>query len=632
MKRMKKIIFILVGVCFVLASCTSDRAVKTVKQYTIKQFMDNIDYFSGSFSHDEKRLLISSNETGIYNAYEMPVEGGELVPLTQSDSNSVFAISFFPKDDRLLYHSDNDGDEIYHIFLKETDGNVKDLTPADGARSTFYLWNFDEESFLYGSNERDRRFMDIYEMDIEGFESKMIYKNDSGYNFDGISRDENYIVFTKSITTDNNEMYLWERETDILKHLSPHTGDVNYSSEGFSLDSKTLFYRTDEGSEFMYLMKYDIESGEKEKILEYDWDIWYTYLTYNGTYRVVGINEDAKTVVKIFDTKRNKEIRFPKVEQGNISSVRISKSEELMTFWVGSSRSPRDLFIYDLNNGRVKKLTNSLNSEIDRDDLVDGEVIRYKSFDGLEIPAILYKPHQSSKDSLAPALVWVHGGPGGQSRLSYFSVIQFLVNHGYVVLAVNNRGSSGYGKTFYKMDNKNHGEGDLMDCIMAKDYLASTGYVDTTRIGIIGGSYGGFMVMAALTLQPEEFAVGVNIFGVTNWIRTLKSIPPWWESFRKALYDELGDPVEDSARLYRISPLFHAEEIVKPFIVLQGANDPRVLQVESDEIVAAARENGVYVEYVLFEDEGHGFVKKENEIEGYGKILEFLDIQLKGIQ
>ncbi len=593
--------------------------------------MNNINYFGGSFSHDEKRLLISGNQTGIYNAYEMPVEGGELVPLTQSDSNSVFAISFFPGDDRLLYHSDNNGNEIYHIFLRETDGKVKDLTPVPGVRSTFYTWNFDEESFVYGCNQRDRRFMDLYEMDILNFEPRMIYRNDSGYEFNDISRNEQYVIFTKSITTDNNEMYLWERKSDVIKHISPHTGDAQYNSAGFSPDSKTLFYITNEGNEFMYLMKYDIESGEKEKVLEYNWDIWYAYLTYNGSYRVIGINEDARTVIKVFDLKKNREFKFPKVEQGDISSVNISKSEKLMTFWVGSSKSPRDLYIYNIGKGKATRLTNSLNPEINRDDLVDGRVIRYKSFDSLDIPAILYKPHQASEANPAPALVWVHGGPGGQSRLSYFSVIQFLVNHGYAVLAVNNRGSSGYGKTFYKMDNKNHGEGDLMDCVKAKDYLASTGYVDANKIGIIGGSYGGFMVMAALTLQPEEFDVGVNIFGVTNWIRTLKSIPPWWEAYRNALYEEIGDPVQDSARLYRISPLFNADKIVHPFIVLQGVNDPRVLQVESDEIVMAARKNGVYVEYVLFEDEGHGFVKKENEIEGYGKILEFLDKQLKGI-
>jgi dipeptidyl aminopeptidase/acylaminoacyl peptidase len=258
-------------------------------------------------------------------------------------------------------------------------------------------------------------------------------------------------------------------------------------------------------------------------------------------------------------------------------------------------------------------------------------VIRYPSYDGLEIPAILYKPHEASSKNKVPALLQIHGGPGGQSRLGFSSRTQYLVNHGYAVLAVNNRGSSGYGKTFNNLDNQRHGEDDLMDCVKAKDFLEGLAYVNMEKVGIMGGSYGGYMVMAALTYQPEVFAVGVNLFGVTNWLRTLKSIPPYWESFRKALYDELGDPfTEDSLRLYEISPLFHAHNVTKPLMVLQGANDPRVLQVESDEIVAAVKENGVPVVYVIFDDEGHGFVKKENQIEGYGKILEFLDKYLKG--
>jgi dipeptidyl aminopeptidase/acylaminoacyl peptidase len=166
--------------------------------------------------------------------------------------------------------------------------------------------------------------------------------------------------------------------------------------------------------------------------------------------------------------------------------------------------------------------------------------------------------------------------------------------------------------------------------VEAKKWLASRDYIDPGKIGIIGGSYGGYMVMAALAFAPQEFDVGVNIFGVTNWIRTLKSIPPFWESFREALYTEMGDPyTSDSIRLQSISPLFHAGKVVKPLMVLQGANDPRVLQVESDEIVAAVRKNGVPVEYVLFDDEGHGFVKKENQIKGYGKVLEFLDTHLR---
>jgi dipeptidyl aminopeptidase/acylaminoacyl peptidase len=160
--------------------------------------------------------------------------------------------------------------------------------------------------------------------------------------------------------------------------------------------------------------------------------------------------------------------------------------------------------------------------------------------------------------------------------------------------------------------------------------LAATGYVDTSRVGILGGSYGGYMTLAALTLRPDAFKVGVDLFGISNWVRTLSSVPPWWTSFREAIYTELGDPKTDSARLHRISPLFNAEKIAVPLMVLQGANDPRVLKVESDEIVDAVKKKGIPVEYVLFDDEGHGFVKKENEIKGYTRVIEFLDRYLKG--
>ncbi len=203
-----------------------------------------------------------------------------------------------------------------------------------------------------------------------------------------------------------------------------------------------------------------------------------------------------------------------------------------------------------------------------------------------------------------------------------------MVNHGYVVYGINNRGSSGYGKTFFAMDDLKHGAEDLDDCVASKQMLIDTGYVDPDRIGIMGGSYGGYMVCAALAFRPEEFRVGVNIFGVTNWVRTLKSIPPWWTAQRDALYKELGNPNTQEDYLRKISPLFHAKNITKPLIVLQGANDPRVLQVESDEMVAAVRANGVPVEYVIFDDEGHGFRKKENQITGYQAVLEFLDTHL----
>ena len=298
--------------------------------------------------------------------------------------------------------------------------------------------------------------------------------------------------------------------------------------------------------------------------------------------------------------------------------------------YVGGSNRPSDLYTYNFNTKEQHQITNVLNDEIHAEDLVTAKVIRFKSFDGTEIPAIYYLPHQANKNNKVPAMVWVHGGPGGQTTQNFSSLIQYMTNHGYAVLAVNNRGSSGYGKTFYQMDDLNHGEKDLQDCVEGKNWLATQPEIDGEKIGIIGGSYGGYMTMAALTFAPEEFDVGVNIYGVTNWIRTLKSIPPYWESMRKSLYLELGDPyTADSVRLKRISPLFHTDKVTKPLIVLQGSQDPRVLQVESDEIVAGVRKNGVPVEYVLFPDEGHGFIKKENQIKAYSKILEFLDTYLK---
>ena len=175
------------------------------------------------------------------------------------------------------------------------------------------------------------------------------------------------------------------------------------------------------------------------------------------------------------------------------------------------------------------------------------------------------------------------------------------------------------------------GKSPIWDCVDAKDWLkANVDWIDPDKIGILGGSYGGYMVMAALAYQPEEFAVGVNLFGVTNWVRTLKSIPPWWESFKFALYRELGNPETQEDMMREISPLFHADKITKPVIVLQGANDPRVLQVESDEMVEAVREKGGIAEYVLFDDEGHGFTKTANQIRGWNAVLAFLDKHLKG--
>ncbi len=624
--KTRKVIAALVLAALLFPGC----AKKQVKQYTIEQFLNTTAIRGGSFSHDDERILFSSDRSGIFNAYMMPADGGEWTQMTESADNSIFTLSFFPGDDRFLYMSDRGGNEIYHVYLRNLDGSVEDLTPEENARSVFYGWTHDRKSFLLGSNKRNPKYMDVYEMDLGSLEPNMIYLNDAGFDFGGISNDKRYIALSKTITTHNSEMYIYDRETGEVKHVSPHEGDVSYSPVGFSVDSGKMYFLTDGGREFTYLKACDIETGKMETVETADWDISYSYFSYNGTYRVTAINNDARTEIRVCETATGKLVRLPKMPEAVITSVGISRSEKLMTFYVNGSRSPNDLYVYDFETGKYRKLTDSMNPGIDQNDLVDAEVVRYESFDGLEIPSVYYSPKHVEKGDNVPALVWVHGGPGGQARVGYSSLIQYLVNHGYAVILVNNRGSSGYGKTFFKLDDMKHGEDDLYDCIEAKKFLAETGYIDTDKIGIIGGSYGGYMVLAALTYRPEEFAVGVDLFGISNWLRTLKNIPPWWEAFRKALYIEMGNPETDEEYLRRISPLFHAKNIVRPLMVLQGANDPRVLKAESDEIVEAARKNNAPVEYMVFDDEGHGFMKKENRIKGYRAILEFLDEHLKG--
>lgn len=628
---MKSTIFAL-STIVLLFSCKGEKepvaAKKETKQYTIEQFMDNEDVRGGSFSADNSKLLVSSNRSGIINVYTLPVKGGEMTAITSSDSTSIEAVSFFPTDDRMLLSADGNGDEIDHLFVRELDGTIRNITPEVGAKASFYGWAKDDKHLYYGSNKRDRQYFDVYKLSLDDYTATMIYQNDEGLDFSHISNDEKYFALTKTINTNDNDLFLYNVETKEMTKVNDNLSANNAAD--FSVDNATFYYTTDDGSEFRHLMSYDLNSKEKKKLIEKPWDIRSSYFTSNGKYMVVSVNEDAKAAIEVLDAETMKPIELPDFENKSITSVAFNDDENWMRLYVGGSNVPSDLYTYDLTTKEQYKLTNVLNAAIDMEDLVTATVVRYKSFDGVEIPAIYYLPKQASSDAKVPAMVWVHGGPGGQSMQMFNPLIQYLVNHGYAILAVNNRGSSGYGKTFYQMDDKNHGEKDLQDCVEGKNWLAEQSEIDADKIGIMGGSYGGYMTMAALTYTPEEFKVGVNIFGVTNWIRTLKSIPPYWESYREALYLELGDPYSaDSVRLKQISPLFHTENVTKPLMVLQGAQDPRVLQVESDEIVEAVRKNNIPVEYVLFEDEGHGFVKKENQIEAYSRILLFLDKYLK---
>src|SRR5438093_1013791 len=510
---------------------------RPVPRYTIEQFMNTTSMVGASFSPDERAILVTSNQSGVFNAYEIPAAGGKPQARTHSTTDGIFTVGYLPHDRRVLYLQGDGGNENDHLYLLDTTGTARDLTPGDSLKAVFVDWTGDHSSF---------------------------------------------------------------------------------------------YYATDEGSEFAWLARYDLATGRRDTVERPSWDVDFAYFSKHGKYLVAGINADARTEIRLYEAATHRRVTLPRVPMGEIRGVQISPSERSMALYVNGSRAPSNLYVLDLGTGALRRLTQNLSPDVDPANLVEAQVVRFPSYDGLAIPSLLYRPLQASSADRAPAALWIHGGPGGQSRVGYSPVLQYLANHGYVVLAVNNRGSGGYGKTFDKLDDQRHGEADLDDLVWAKRYLGTLGYVDTSRVAVAGGSYGGYLTLAAVTFRPDAFAAGVDFFGISNWVRTMRSIPAWWESFRKALYAELGDPNgADSVRLYRISPLFHADEIRKPLLVLQGANDPRVLKVESDQIVEAVRHRGGVAEYVVFPDEGHGFIKKENNIKAYRTALEFLDKYVK---
>jgi dipeptidyl aminopeptidase/acylaminoacyl peptidase len=601
-----------------------------VKQYDAATMFKNVAVSAAGFSHDGSRALISTNESGVYNLYAVPTAGGEPVRLTTSNE-SQFAVGYFPADDRVLYSQDAGGNELSHLYVLDG-AAVRDLTPGDKVKAQFIGFSGDGAGFWVATNERDAKAFDVYRYASRGYQRELVFTNKDAWTIGDVSRDGRYLALSHGRTNADSDIFLVDlrKAHAAARLITAHKGNVDNHVFGFSPDSRALWFSTDGQGEFIQAWSYDLASGKSRVEIAASWDVASVAFSEHGRYRVATINEDAKTVLHVVDTTTGKELALPALPSADVTTTLFSRDEARMGFLLTSDRVPRDLWVVDLAGGAPRQLTHALNPAVDPADLVDSQVVRYASFDGLEIPAILYRPRDAAPAHKAPAVVFVHGGPGGQSRRGYSAMIQHLVNHGYAVLAVNNRGSSGYGKTFFHMDDRKHGEIDLKDVVAARPYLASLDWVDGGHVAIMGGSYGGYMVGAALAFAPDAFDAGIDIFGVMNWVRTLESIPAWWASDRELLYAEIGDPSTDRDHLQRTSPLFHADQIKKPLLVVQGKNDPRVLKVESDEIVAAVKHHGVPVEYLVFDDEGHGFLKQKNMVAAQEAYLKFLDTYLRG--
>ncbi|WP_165357198.1 S9 family peptidase [Sphingosinicella sp. CPCC 101087] len=624
---MVRVLLFVLALLLVPAAAPAERQART---YTIEQLMAAETFGGFSFSPNSRKLIVTSNRTGIANIYVMPATGGEMRPLTSSTVETVSSLGYFPHDERILFSSDQGGNERAHIYVRETDGTVRDTTPGERHVARFVDWAHDGRSFFVQMNDRDPRFFDLHEISTDGYRSERIFENDRAYQIRAVSPDRRYVALSRIVDNQTKHCYVYDRQAQQLRQLT-EDGPVACEPQAFAATGHTLFYTTDDGGEFTFLVRQDLASGERSIVFRPErWDVSSAGFSRDNRYLLVSVNENARSRPYLFDAATLRPIPIENPAPDASVGLLIANNAPLALMTLSNGATPGDVYLLDLNSGERRLLLRSQAPEVDQADLVAGEVVRFRSYDGVQVPGILYVPHGARPSERRPAVIHVHGGPGDESRIGYRPLVQYLVNHGYVVFEINNRGSSGSGRTFYHMDDRRHGSADLDDVVAARDWLAREHGVDPARVAIQGQSYGGYMALAGLTFRPEAFAAGVDIYGVSNWPRLLAATPAWWEDLRRLLFTEVGDPERDADYLRSISPLFHADRIRRPLLVLQGQNDPRVQPAESEDIVAHVRANNVPVEYVVFPDEGHGFRKKANQITAYRTILQFLDRHLRG--
>ena len=578
-----------------------------------------------SFSPDGAHIAFLTNITGVPQVWRVAMVGGWPEQITFY-SEEVSFCHYAPVGDRLIFGMDQGGNERTQFYLVEDGGeHIEQLTDKSRVIHAFGDWAADGRWITLSSNERHEAFFDAYVMDVESKESRRILQHD-GTNYAAcFTPDKRRVLVRRANSNLDRDLYLVSLEDGFVSHLTPHEGEAEYSSERFSPDGKGLYLVCNENREFTALVSMDFATRKMSVLAEEKWDISPASLSNDGKRIAFTINVDGYSELRILDLEEGGSKRVQGIPPGTVDEPTWSRDGCFLAFtFTGAAYNP-DVWLYSIDEDRVRQLTFGGRAGIPRSSFVEPNLIHYKTFDGRQIPSFLYLPQDMPPVSKVPIVIHVHGGPESQVRASFNQVIQYLLNSGYAVLAPNVRGSSGYGKTYVHLDDVRKRLDSVQDLKYAVQWLAQSAPVDPKRIAIMGGSYGGFMVLSAVTQYPELWAAGVDLYGIANFHTFLRNTGPWRRKLRAAEY---GDPEKDADFLREISPIHHVNRIAAPLMFVQGKNDPRVPQSETDQMVEALRARGIPVTYVLFDDEGHGIVKLRNRIVAYEAIVKFLDKHL----
>ena len=591
-----------------------------------------------SFNHDESLIAYASDEGGRMDIWARPVEGGAARQLTRV-RGAIESFEFSPTADRLVFSADLGGNELTALYFTDSQGTAPEpLFPdeSEKTRNTFVRWANDGKTLLYASNRRDAKSMDVYELDVTTKESTLVWKNTRSFELVLTSRDHRRFVFMEEVSDADSNLYLAERGARELRLLTPHRTAVRYGATDFSPDGGTFFYTSDENREFAAAYSMDLATGKSRSVLSPEWDVYGAGFSKGGSVFVTSVNHDGSPELAFRHARSGEPVKLPPIANGKLVSAVFSGSDRWIAARVESDSAPRSLWLLDLKKRTARPLFDPLPRALRGKRFASARSIRVKSFDGRDVPGLLFVPPDGSGSKKTtrrrPALIDIHGGPTSQSVRTFRPFAQYLVSKGYVVLVPNVRGSVGYGKTYTSLDNKDFGGGPLKDVLACKAWLARHAHVDRDRVAIMGQSYGGYMTLAAATFAPTEFAAHIDLFGISDLKSLVEGFPVYWESAMAYIHQKFGNPNDpkDAAYQRERSPLYFADRIRRPLLVIQGENDPRVRKDQSDRLVEAVRRSGVPVEYLVIEGEGHGFSKTENQVRALEAADRFLESYVGG--
>ena len=561
---------------------------------------------------------------GTYSAWTLSLtKPGKPSPALGVDGAAVRSLSWSKRGD-LIGAADRGGTELHQLYVARSDERVEKLSWSEGERVQRLLsWNAtspDGSRVAFSSNARQPTDMDIVVEDVETATERALVTGPAWHVAGGWSPDGRALLVMRVTANTDQDLFIVDASDGAMRHLTAHTGDVSNVPAGWLADGRPLGM-TDAGREHLYLAAYDLKTGEREIVDAPEWDVELAASSADGRAQIWSVNEDGYSTLRWQrDGARGGERKL----DGVCEDLIISADGSLAAFHRTSATDAPQLWVLELSTGRARKVFETARV-IESSALVEPELIRIRAADG-DIPCFVFRP--KGVPGRTPAVLYPHGGPEGQSRPGFpdrMAYLQALVDRGITLVVPNIHGSTGYGLSWQKAIHRDWGGIDARDLRAVADWMAADPRIDPKRLAVYGGSYGGFATLLCVTTMPERWTCAVDVFGVANLVTMIENAQPNWRRFLKLW---IGDLETDRAKLVERSPVNHMDKVRCPMLVVQGTNDPRVPKEESDQVVERLRASGVPVEYMVFDDEGHGFTKRANSDVAHKRIVDFLTEQL----